>query len=122
MEEMLRARLLAQVAGVAVDWGMNAQMTIGRRIVLTVVSGMQDMTQGGPDGLRSRRVQIDCYGPDYRAAKEIARDVITTLGGWRDAAVAGCFLDAERDLSPDTGSGEILHRVSLDFMIHHKET
>lgn len=121
MEERLRARLREAIPQTAIDWGMSAQGASTPRIVLSVVSGGQTVTQDGPVGLRARRVQADCYAPTYGAAKALARRAIACLGGWTDGPVAGCFLDAERDIDPDRGAGETLFRVSLDFMIHAEE-
>jgi hypothetical protein len=47
--------------------------------------------------------------------------VCAALSGWVAPPISGAFEIGERDLPPDTGAGELLARISLDFMIHHKE-
>lgn len=121
MREAVRAHLAGAVAPVPVDWGWNAQGVAGSRIVLAVISGKTDTAHDGPSGYRRHRVQVDCYATSYGAAVLLSRDVRAALSGWQAGAISGCFEVGERDLPPDTGAGEVLARVSLDYMIHHQE-
>lgn len=121
MDEDLRARLMSQIATVPVDWGMTAQGITPPRIVLYRISGGDDYVNSGRTGYSRTRVQIDCYGASAGAAKLLARQVKTALSGYRGGDILGAFLDAERDLPPDTEGADILGRVALDFFIHHQE-
>lgn len=121
MKEALRAHLIAAVAPVPVDWGWNAQGEPAPRIVLGVVSGDTDYHMAGPSGYRRNRVQVDCYAVSYRPAQELAAQVRAALSGWQAGAISGAFEIGERDLPPDTSAGEVLARISLDYMIHHQE-
>lgn len=120
MEEILRSRLQSQVQA-AVDWGLSAQGATSPRIVLFRVGGGGDYTTTGPSGLRRARVQADCYGSGVGPAKLLARAVIAALSGWRAGSILGVFLEAERDLTPDTGLANTEGRVSLDFIVHYQE-
>lgn len=121
MDEALRARLLGQIAETPVDWVLNAQIAAMPRIVLQRISGGAEYTMSGPSGLCWARVQVDCYAGTVAAAKVLGRAVKTALSGWYGGTIRGAFLESERDLSTDTGGGETVARVSLDFMIHYKE-
>jgi hypothetical protein len=121
MDELLRARLLATVAGVPADWGMTAQGVSAPRLVLYRISGGDDYTYAGRTGYTQTRVQVDCYAASVGAAKLLARQVKTALSGWKSGAIKGAFLQNERDLAPDTEGAGTLGRVSLDFFIHHQE-
>lgn len=120
MDEDFRARLKGQIA-VPVDWGITAQGLAPQRVVLYRISGGADYLASGPSGLRTARVQVDCYASGVAAAKILSRSVIAALSGWRSGNILGVFLDAERDLPPETGLAETLGRVSLDFIIHYQE-
>ena len=121
MDELLRARLLASVAGVPADWGMTAQGISPPRIVMYRISGGDDYTMAGRTGYSQTRVQVDCYAAGVGPAKLLARQVKAALSGWRSGQIKGVFLQSERDLSPDTEGVGTLGRVSLDFFVHHQE-
>ncbi len=121
MDEQLRARLRAMIAGVTVDWGMSGQGFDPPRIVLYRVSGGDDYVMTGRTGYSRTRVQIDCYAASVGAAKLLVRQVKVALSGYRGGEILGAFLQNERDLTPDTDGAETLGRVSLDFFIHHQE-
>lgn len=123
MEQVLRARLQAMLAvGTAVDWNLSLQGVSAPRVVLFRVSGDGDTLQDGPSGFRRARVQADCYAPSYAAAVLLSKQVIAALNGWKDGLdILGAFLLQVRDLPPDTGSGEVLGRVSVDFNILYQE-
>jgi hypothetical protein len=122
MEELIRARLQAAVPGVAFDWNESLQGIRGLRGVMYRISGGADYIMDGPSGLAQARVQIDCHADTYSGAKALARQVRVALSGYRDSLrILGVFLDAERDLAPESGYGVLSGRVSLDFIIHYKE-
>ena len=119
MEEALRALLIAALPGVPVAWGLGSDAL--PRVVLFVISGGDDMTQDGPSGLCWRRVQVDCYGATYGAARLLSREVRAILSGYRGGIFNGIFLDADRDGEMTDGPASVQARVSLDFMVHYKE-
>jgi len=121
MDELLRARLMAQIANTKVDWGMTAQGVTLPRIVLYRISGGDDYTMSGRTGYTQTRVQVDCYASSVGAAKLLGRQVKAALSGYRSGAIKGAFLSNERDLSPETTDADTIGRVSLDFFIHHQE-
>jgi hypothetical protein len=125
MEEALRARLLATaaLAGVPVNWGSHPQGAGLPGIVLNVVSGNEGLTLKGRDGLSVARVQVDCLGVSYAAAKGVARNVITALNAYRATNLRLVAHVATRD-SREGGSNEAErpYRTSLDFMTHWRAT
>jgi hypothetical protein len=76
-------------------------------------------------GLEPVRMQFDCWGANYSAAKTAARAVISAInafdGNMGSVAVSLVELEAERDLPRETGinASEYLFRTSLDFTIWH---
>lgn len=121
MEAELRALLQAALPGVVVDWGWNDQGAVAPRVVLQRASRLTDYTQDGPSGLQSTRVQIDIYAATMGVvvAKELLLDA--ALSGYRGGVILGAFNAGGRSLPPDTGAGETLARLSIDYMIHHKQ-
>ncbi len=122
MDTFLRTHLKAALPSVPVDWGLTDQGVTPPRVVLYRVSGAPDYTMAGPSGLSRTRVQIDCYETTVGAAKQLARSVRIALSGLRSGVISGAFLDQERDLPPDTDGADLVARVSLDFIIHFRET
>jgi hypothetical protein len=128
MEEQLVALLLG-AAGVTalvsdrIEWGVASQGLAAPYLVLQRIDGLRDYHMQGASGLVASRVQIDVYSEKYSTTKLIARAVIAALSGHRGGMFQGIFLDGERDL-PAASPGEVtaLLRISLDFMVHHKET
>ena len=129
MEESLAALLLAHAPLTAltaqrVHWMRAPQNVAKPYVVMQVISGIPDVTHGGPSGLADARVQIDCYGLTYSSAKAVARAVTQRLSGYRGTQGAtvfdGVFKAGERDEYEDEASPDKLFRVSMDFLIWHK--
>ncbi|SIO36483.1 Protein of unknown function [Rhodovulum sp. ES.010] len=119
MEEEFRALLQAALAGVPVNWGAHPQGAGWPGVVLNVIGGAEGLTQQGPDGLFSGRVQADCYARRYSDAKALSRLVVAALDGHRGGGFRGVFRVATRDgRDDDANGGDRLFRVSLDFMTH----
>ena len=116
METELRTRL--QAICNQVDWGLRPQGKAVPAIGLGLVSSPRDYTMAGADGLQQYRVQADCYGQTFKAAKEVAAIVIATV---EPAAgnFLGSFLLAQRDSEVVTDAGVMFVR-SLDIAINFR--
>lgn len=126
MEEDFRAVLLA-ASGVGlpagrINWGAHPQGAVLPALVLNVIDDAQGLTLRAPDGLHQGRVQADCYGATYAAAKGLARAVIAALHGHSGGNFQLLAHVATRD-SREGGSNEAERpfRVSLDFMTHWRD-
>lgn len=130
MEAALTTLLLGDgrvslIAGNRVNWVRTPQeVTDYPRAVLQIISGDVDVTNDGPSGLESARVQIDSYGETYLSAKALSDAILAVLSGYR-GVVSGVrihagFVDSKRDL-PATDSGDVtrLFRRSADIFIWH---
>jgi len=129
MEEALRAVLRSSAAVIdlvppeRINWGDHPQGIGDPYVVLNVISGAEGMTLKGPDGLAEARVQIDCYGSSYAAAKSLSRAVVGHLHGYRMGRFRLVAHVATRDSREGgTNEAERLFRVSLDFTTHWRET
>ncbi|MBB4001592.1 DUF3168 domain-containing protein [Aurantimonas endophytica] len=131
MEEALAAHLLATagltaLVGNRVNWNARPQASATPSVVLTRVGGTPDYTMAGASGLVETRVQIDAWGKTYSSAIGVSRAVKTVLSGFSATVGAimfqGSFLESERQSFEQGSGGEEFHRVSLDFIIWHKET
>jgi hypothetical protein len=134
MEEALIAYLLADsgvqalvqaASGPSRIFWTQAPQGVGKPYAtLTKITGLRDTTLDGPSGFQEARVQVDCYGLTFGAAKGLARAVEAVLSGLTVTTggieFQGCFLDAERDGYEADASPDKLFRTSLDFMIFHK--
>lgn len=139
MKEGLRAHLLndagvAAVVGNRVSWATRPRGKPLPSIILTQISGVPDYTMAMPSGLVASRVQVDCWALTNLDATAVARAVKTALSGLRTTVPAaaigqpglqiqGAFLENQTDLPEDSASppDEVLHRISLDFIIWHDE-
>lgn len=121
MEDDFRALLTGSTAVTAL--APPARIVFGRlgqglalpAAVLDVIDNADGLTQQGPDGLWQGRVQVDCYGGTYAAAKGLADAVAAALNGYRGGRFRGVFLDARRDHT-ESGAVDRPHRISLDFL------
>lgn len=127
MEEEIRALLLADSgvsghAGTRVSFGAHPQGQPFPGVVLNTISGMDDLTAGGPSGLSESRIQVDCYAETYGAAKLLSRAVKTALSGYSGGGLQGVFHASTRDgREGGTNEAERPFRVSMDFMVQFNE-
>jgi hypothetical protein len=128
MEEELRALLLADSgvsshAGTRVNFGAHPQGQPFPAVVLNTISQTEGYTLQGPNGIAQARVQVDCYGDSYGAAKQLSRAVRSLLSGYQHGALQGDFLAGTRD-SREVGSNDAArpYRSSLDFMVQFTNT
>jgi hypothetical protein len=117
---MIDASVRSIVAG-RVFWGLRPQGQPLPAIVLNVVSAQRQYQMNGPAGLKSVRVQIDCWSPTYDEAKRLSRFVNTSLGGVTFDSIQGSFVEAEQDRSEMDAGGAKVHCTSLDFRIWANE-
>lgn len=128
MEEEFRALLLASsgitaLCGTRIDFGENAQGAAYPRISLFTISDNENHTMRGPDGLSVGRVQVDCYGLTYAAAKQLSRAVRAVLDGYSGGGFQGVFLAGSRDTREGgTNEAERPYRTSLDFITNHTQS
>jgi hypothetical protein len=121
MKADLRALILADVqiaALCSVDWVARGQGVTGPALVLTQISGAEGVTQSGPDGVFSGRVQGDCYAELYSDADAMREHLVRVLSGHRAGRFLGIFHVATREGRETEAEREF--RISLDFMVHHR--
>lgn len=126
MEAALLARLLAATAlkalvSTRINWSRRPQGEGLPAVVLHRIDGAPDYHTAGPSGLVESRIQVDCWGASYGAAKAVARQVEAAVSGTRFVQGAIRF-DAilivdERDDSFDDTTP--IFRTSLDLAVHH---
>jgi hypothetical protein len=125
MEQAFRAILLASSGVTAlapaarINWGSIPQGAGYPAVVLNVIDDASGLTLAASDGLSQGRVQVDCYGLTYTAAKSLALAVRAALHAYR----GGNFRLIEHAGTRDTREGgtneaERPFRVSLDFLTH----
>ena len=125
MEEELRTLMLADtditaLTSTRITWGERSQGSTVPAVNMTIISGPDSYHMGGASAYREYRVQVDCYGVTYGAAKTTARAVQALLSGHSGAQFQGVFLVGERDLrSAGSNDAESLFSVSQDYQIHH---
>lgn len=131
MKEALRAFLLAD-SGVAalvdtrITWAARPRSDALPSIALHLISGPREYSMGGPSGLVHSRVQVDCWATLNASATAVARAVRAAISGLRETVdgveFQGVFIDNETDYTEEgVGADELLHRVSIDFLIWHSE-
>lgn len=127
MESAIRTRLLA-TAGVTalvsqrVYCGARPQGGSQPDIVINRISGAPVYTDDGEAGLSSARIQVDCYGATYAAAKGLARAVQASLSDFVGTSGAVTFqntlLESERDFREGgSNASEYLFSTQMDFEV-----
>jgi hypothetical protein len=134
MEEALVARLRSAAAVAArvavfngrptIDWVSRPDRSSLPALTIQGVDAARIYAHGGGLGLENKRVQFDCWGATYGAARLLARAVIAELETVKTVAGTAFdagFLVADRDMmAEDLGGGERVHRISLDFSLWFK--
>ena len=125
MEEAIRDLLLGD-SGVStlardrVNFGSNPQGAGYPAVVLFVISEQQRTNLDGLDGIASARIQVNCIGGTYGAAKQLSRAVRSTLSGYFGGALQGVFYASMRE-GREGGANEPERpfHVSLDFIVKY---
>jgi len=122
MEEEFRTILLGTsaitaIVGTRINWGEHPQGEAFPAIVLNVVSGFEGVHMNGT-GPHDGRIQVDCYGLTFGAAKLVSRAVTDALHTYR----GGGFLFIQQDSTRDSREGDTNealrpYRTGLDFNI-----
>jgi hypothetical protein len=111
--------LTALVPATSIVFGDAAQGVAYPIVSCYVVSGAENMTYAGPDGLLQSRIEVDCYADDYSAVKAISRAVINCLQGYRGGNFGGIFHLTTRDDRSGGGNTPVRpYRTMLDFEVH----
>lgn len=123
MEELLRARLLANSALVAlvaqrVVWLERPQGATLPSITLQIVSAPRDYTLSGPQGFLRYLVQIDVWASSYKSMKQAARATVAALHTLK-APPLQCFVENEDESfeaqgGPDSTGSTNFYRTRLD--------
>lgn len=129
MEEDLIARLLAD-SGLAalvaneINWIDRPQGDALPSVTLQIITSGRSYNFKGVNGLAGTRVQMDCWGGTYAAAKAVSRAVTTAIeppvthGG---TVFGASFLDNAPDFPPeDLAGGVTAFRVKMDWIIWHR--
>lgn len=97
------------------DWGLRLQASSLPAIRLTKVSTPRDYTMEGAQATQFHRVQVDCFGADYKTAHELGDEVIALLepasGSFQPSFVLSDF---DRPEQLDTGP---VHCRVLEFRV-----
>lgn len=104
----------------AIDWVQRPDLAGLPAITLQRISTDRIYSHEGPVDLTGARVQFDCWGATYGAARTAFRALLTKMEtggtGWK------AFLDTERDAgAEDLDGGQRVFRVSADFNIWYKD-
>ncbi len=138
MKQALRDFLLADdgvagLVGARVSWATRPRRAALPSIVMTQISGVRDYHMVAPSRLVTSRVQVDCWALSNAEAEQLAVAVNGAMSGLRmtltvrpnsaPVQIQGAFLESQIDLSEDgsTPPDEMLHRISMDFMVWHDE-
>ena len=127
MEEAIRTHLLATAGVTAL---VSQRVYCGARpqggdlpdIVINRISGAPVYTDDGNSGLSSARIQVDCYGATYAAAKGVAGAVFNSLSDFVGTSGGVTFqnilLEAERDFREGgSNASEYLFSTQMDFEV-----
>lgn len=132
MEQAIQS-LIAGAAGVSalasarVYAGDAPQGTPRPFVRINTVAGVRDYHMAGASGFVASRVQVDCFGATYPAAKNLATAVAAAVTGYSGTIggieLQGVFIDNEIDDSEDdTGRASTIYRVLLELSISWKPT
>lgn len=88
-----------------------------------VVSDARPQDLDDYETARETRVQIDCFGKSYKAARQLAEAVIAATS--EPDTVAGIVFgrikaEGPRDLGEDVDGKGFIHRASMDLLVWHR--
>lgn len=113
---------IAALVGTRVHPMILPQVATYPALAYMVVSDDRPQSHSGPTGLATPRVQIDCWGATYGAAKALERAVRAALEGYigsmGSVTVRGVFLDTAQDLFDEEAQK---YRVRMDWFISYRE-
>ncbi|KQO13279.1 DUF3168 domain-containing protein [Sphingomonas sp. Leaf242] len=131
MEEAFRAHLLA-TAGIAaiverrVDWGMRKQGDPVSAIALHVISDIPDLTLAGASHWNVARVQADCWGRTFKAARDLGNLLALPVARGGLHGFRGSISDIrfrifvlDRDTGTDEDSAGPIHKSQVDLRIFY---
>lgn len=125
MEQALRALLAArlpELSDARINWGEHPQDGGAPYVVMHLISVTRDAHMQGPGGMERSRVQIDCYGPTFGAARGLAGKVMGILDFHRAGGFRGILFAGMRQLRESgENAGEAIHRASLDFIVNWRD-
>lgn len=117
MEEIIQARLSGALA-CPVKWGFFNDGDTVPRVTMVRTSGGRGKTYKGK-GLKSNRIQVDCWAETYGEALVTSRQVEELLDGHREGDLLNCHLEMVRD---GASNGEnVLHRISVHFSVKYRD-
>lgn len=118
MEEYLRTLLLG--LGHPVAWGGLGSGTTLPRIMLTQVSGSEELSLNGPSGVIRGRIQVDCFGATTLQATQVAREVHGLLSGHKGGPILLARLVGIRG-GHDGTDGDAIPVISRDFAVTYRD-
>lgn len=114
---LIGAAPVTALTGNRIFWGAAQQGAAPPVLVLNIISGADTPHLTGTDGLWRYRVQIDCYGRDRPAARQLSRAVVGLLNGYQDDSFRGVFLETTRE-NFEGATVDRPSRISMDFIIN----
>ncbi len=92
------------------------------RITYQIISSPGLHAMGSDPGLKSPRIQVDCWADTYAGADALAVQVLDALqdysGTIASVTIQRSFLENETDFAdPDTKIKDIVYRKSFDFIV-----
>lgn len=132
MEAALRDYILAAPGLSGLDgrvwWLTRPQGTALPAIVLHVIDDVPIYSDEGESGLVQSRVQADVWGlaaGGMEALRTVAAHLMLRLSGLRTTTggveFQAIYADSRRDSFEDGEGGDRFFRISIDFIIWHKE-
>jgi len=86
------------------------------------IDGPRESGIAGEHGMAHPRIQVDSWALTYGGAKAVAEQVRAALQRWSDATTTPVVLDSFIGGEIDIYESDVeLNRVSMDFIIWHRE-
>ena len=99
-----------------VYWGVAPQGTPPAYLVLNIISATDSPHMQGAGGFWQYRVQVDSYGADRQAARNLSLAVRQEINGTRAGEIQLVLFDSERELF-EAGADGRPHRISQDYIV-----
>ena len=99
-----------------VYWGVAPQGAPPPYLVLNVISATDNPHMQGAGGFFQYRVQVDSYGADRPAARNLSRAVRGEINGTRAGEIRLVLFDAEREIFESGADGRPF-RFSHDYIV-----
>lgn len=125
------AALIAGIPAVAaittqIWWNVAPQRVLPPYIVLSQISGTEEIAHDGPIGVGDMRLQVDCHAPTAGQAKALRLAIVRAINGTAPVLTDGTQVDVIEHVNsldrtaPEAFADDVRFCAVADFLIQYQ--